>query len=68
MEASQTRDYCAAKNAALARLAQILRPQKRRPQDDNFRLFSFDYSLTRRWCVLGMRMSSRYFATVRRVT
>src|ERR1700688_1860539 len=23
---------------------------------------------TRRWCVLGMRMSSRYFATVRRVT
>jgi hypothetical protein len=23
---------------------------------------------SRRWCVLGMRMSSRYFATVRRVT
>src|ERR1051325_1165580 len=23
---------------------------------------------TRRWCVLGMRISSRYFATVRRVT
>ena len=23
---------------------------------------------TLRWCVLGMRMSSRYFATVRRVT
>ena len=26
------------------------------------------YFLTRRWCVLGMRMSSRYLATVRRVT
>src|ERR1700689_4070146 len=27
-----------------------------------------DYFLTRRWCVLGMHMSSRYLATVRRVT
>ena len=26
------------------------------------------YAFTRRWCVLGMRRSSRYFATVRRVT
>src|SRR6266704_2140273 len=25
-------------------------------------------AFTRRWCVLGMRISSRYFATVRRVT
>ena len=29
---------------------------------------SDSYFLTRRWCVLGMRMSSRYLATVRRVT
>ena len=26
------------------------------------------YAFTRRWCVLGIRMSSRYLATVRRVT
>lgn len=26
------------------------------------------YAFTRRWCVLGIFMSSRYLATVRRVT
>src|SRR5579884_3353508 len=31
-------------------------------------LIVLHYFLTLRWWVLGMRMSSRYFATVRRVT
>src|SRR5579864_4068182 len=32
------------------------------------RRYITDYVFTLRWWVLGMRMSSRYFATVRRVT
>src|SRR5947209_9742564 len=33
-----------------------------------FRRAALSQLFTRRWCVLGMRISSRYFATVRRVT
>jgi hypothetical protein len=58
-----------------ARTAEILRDAQiygRRVRDvrrtNGFKLGIRVQAFTLRWWVLGMRMSSRYFATVRRVT